>query len=216
MVKKNLNKILIFVLFIPVIGVFCQDLRQKNLSHNVWKSLIIPGWGEYSLNQKQRGKLFIVTETLLWIGVSGSIIGSRLEKNTYQSIAREHAGISKGDKPRQFWVDIGNYNNKNDFIAEHLRWRDFDAIEAYKDKKWDWDWDSSPQQKHFENKRVNSDQLLLAGKFLIGGIVLNHIISGIDVLYLSRKLQNTNLSLSVYPTVTQESEGVVYQISFIL
>ena len=216
MVKKNVNKILLFILFTPIMGTFCQNIKQKDASHYVWKSLIIPGWGEYSLNQIQRGKLFIVTETLLWIGMGGSLIGSRIEKNTYQSIAREHAGISKGDKPRQFWVDIGNYNNKDDFIAEHLRWRDFDAIEAYKDKKWDWDWDSSAQQKFFEKKRVKSDQLLLAGKFLIGGIVLNHIISGIDALFLSRRLQNTNLSLSVFPTITQENEGVVYQISFAL
>ena len=180
-------------------GIKAQTTESVKHSHYVWRSLMIPGWGEYSLNEQKRGKLFVFTESLLWIGMRGSFIGSNVEKNTYRSIAMERGGISSGDKPRQFWIDIGNYDSREDFIAEHLRWRDFDAIEAYQDPEWDWNWASKSDKKYFESKRVRSDRLLLMGKFFIGGIVLNHIVSGIDALYLSRRNSETVIQFSILP-----------------
>ena len=212
MVKKIVNKyILLFLIISSCIS--GQETQNANSSHYVWKSLILPGWGEYSLNQNKRAKFFVLTEALLWVGFGGSILSSRLEKNTYQSFAREHAGVGLGDKPRQFWVDIGNYNNRDEFIEEHLRWRDFEAIEAYGDEIWDWHWDSNSNQLYFEEKRVKSDKLQLAAKFFIGGIILNHIVSGIDALYLSRKLSGKNLSLMVLPKINNSKEVMTYQIS---
>ncbi|MDP6685095.1 MAG: hypothetical protein QGH24_04035 [Candidatus Marinimicrobia bacterium] len=199
MVKKNITYLFIFSLIVPFTGIPGQTDGEQSTSHYVWRSLMIPGWGEYSLNEPKRGKIFVVTETLLWIGMGGSFLGAELEENTYEAIAREHGEISPGEKPRQFWVDIGNYDSREDFITEHLRWRDFDAVSAYEDPQWDWNWDSDSQQEIFESKRVRSDKLLLMGKFFIGGIVLNHIISGIDALYLSRKHSGSEIHLSFRP-----------------
>ena len=199
MFKKIITLIFLLILIIPIMGIKAQTTESVNHSHYVWRSLMIPGWGEYSLNEQKRGKLFVFTESLLWIGMRGSFFGSNVEKNTYKSIAMERGGISSGDKPRQFWIDIGNYDSREDFIAEHLRWRDFDAIEAYQDPEWDWNWTSKSDKKYFESKRVRSDRLLLMGKFFIGGIVLNHIVSGIDALYLSRRNSETVIQLSILP-----------------
>ena len=197
--KKIITFIFILILITPITGIKAQTTEAGEHSHYVWRSLMIPGWGEYSLNEQKRGNFFVFTESLLWIGMGGSFLGSNLEKNTYEAIAMEHGGISSGDKPRQFWIDIGNYDSREDFIAEHLRWRDFDAIETYEDPEWDWNWVSKSDKKYFESKRVRSDRLLLMGKFFIGGIVLNHIISGIDALYLSRKNSENGIQFSIFP-----------------
>ena len=106
--KKIITFIFILLLITPITGIKAQTTDSGGHSHYVWRSLMIPGWGEYSLNEHKRGKLFIFTESLLWIGMGGSFLGSNLEKNTYEAIAMEHGGITSGDKPRQFWIDIGN------------------------------------------------------------------------------------------------------------
>ena len=121
----------------------------------------------------------------------------------------EHGGISSGDKPRQFWIDIGNYDSREDFIAEHLRWRDFDAIETYEDQECDWSWVSKSDKKYFESKRVRSDRLLLMGNFFIGGIVLNHIISVNDAIYHSRKNSENGIQFSIFP-IHSLPDGRIY------
>lgn len=194
-------------------GVNAQSNDQKSHIHYVWRSLAIPGWGEFSLNEPERGKFFFITESILWIGMGGSFLKSKLEQNTYEAFAREHAGIGLGNKPRQFWIDIGNYNSRSDFIDEHLRWREFDEIEKYADAEWDWNWNSDSNKRYFENKRIQSDRLLLMGKFFIGGIVLNHIISGMDALYLSRKKSKVKFQAFMVPTGWDEEVKLEYNLS---
>ena len=53
--------------------------------------------------------------------------------------------------------------------------------------------------------RIRSDNLAMTGKFIIGGIVMNHIISAIDALYLTR-LEKIK-SISLVPTISQDGMG---------
>ena len=75
--KKIIAFIFILVLITPITVIKAQTADSEGHSHYVWRSLMIPGWGEYSLNEQKRGKLFIFTESLLWIGMGGSFLGSR-------------------------------------------------------------------------------------------------------------------------------------------
>ena len=93
--KKILTFIFILILITPITGIKVQTTEAGEHSHYVWRSLMIPGWGEYSLNEQKRGKLFVFTESLLWIGMGGSFLGSNLEKNTYEAI-----DLSSGEKVR--------------------------------------------------------------------------------------------------------------------
>jgi len=47
------------------------------------------------------------------------------------------------------------------------------------------------------NLRIDRDQSLLRAKFAAGGLVLNRIISAIDVIYLSNKQNHISSSLSL-------------------
>jgi hypothetical protein len=70
---------------------------------------------------------------------------------------------------------------------------------------WDWDWDSKENKKSFEIMRIRSDVLAMTGKFIIGGIVVNHILSAIDALYLT-KLEKIE-SISFMPTISPNGMG---------
>ena len=112
--------------------------------------------------------------------------------------------LSTIGKNRQYWIDIGNYSSIDQFNEEHLRWRDFNAIYE-KDNNWNWLWDNDQNRIFFEKMRIKGDTWKLRSSFLIGGMVLNHIISAIDALYLSRisSIANAELNPIYYPHTNQ-------------
>ena len=201
---QTLSKITLIIIFILQV-IVAQDLvLEKNTPKvklaPIIKSLVIPGTGEFSLGNKTRGRVFSLVESALWITTIGSFLMSNIDQRKSQVFASEHANVFVSGKDREFWVDIGNYDTREAFIQEHLRFRDNDAVERYKnpdwsykeDIKWDWDWKGSTSQREsFESMRISSDHWALVGKFFIGGIVLNHIVSAIDVLYLQNRFLST-------------------------
>ena len=99
----------------------------------------------------------------------------------------------------------------NEYDAEHLRMRD--GMEG----KWagrNWQWDTVKHREKFESMRIQSDRLSLAGQFFIGGIILNHIVSAIDALYLYR-LENIE-SFSVIPIWLDSDLIVSWQVNIVL
>jgi hypothetical protein len=176
------------IIFIIIFSTFSITFAQGGLKITskippTIKSAILPGWGEYELNKNSRGNFFLTTEIIGIVLTTFSFVKSSNIITTYQSIAAEHANVNIDGKNHQFWVDIGNYDSQYDYNDEHLRWREFDNLYP-SEANWNWDWDTESKRKEFEDLRIESDRLKLVGKFFIGGIVLNHIISAIDVYYL--------------------------------
>tara|TARA_Y100001970_G_scaffold268598_1_gene360084 strand:+ start:310 stop:927 length:618 start_codon:yes stop_codon:yes gene_type:complete len=148
------------------------------------KSFLLPGWGQIQHQKGTRARFFCLTEALILSGYIFSEKSSRYEKSKYISFAAKHAGVNTNDKGRDFWVDIGNYKNIYNYNQEQLRLRSEDI---YSDiEKYYWLWDDEKNRKNFERMRIKSDNYKKTGQFLIGSLVLNHFISAIDALYLTR------------------------------
>ena len=187
--------------------------QQKPFFSPVVKSLVLPGWGEYSLDNQIRGRIFVLSETVLLLAILGSYSVAQRQEKEYKAYAAEHAGIDLIGKDRQFWVDIGNYSSLFTFNEEHLRWRDFNAL--YEDNDtWAWSWDSSNNRERFENTRIASDSWRLRGSFLIGGVVLNHIVSAIDALYLSKISNIKETVVSPHYNPYSDEMGLTLTVSF--
>ena len=107
-------------------------------------------------------------------------------------------------KEHDYWVDLGNYSDMASYNDEHLRFRDMESLYA-ENEGWDWNWDSKENKNSFEIMRIRSDVLAMTGKFIIGGIVVNHILSAIDALYLT-KLEKIE-SISLMPTISPTGTG---------
>lgn len=173
------------------------------------KSAILPGWGEYDLNKSSRGNFFLTTEIIGVALTTFSYVKSSNIATTYQAIAAENANVIVNGKNHQFWVDIGNYDSQIDYNEEHLRWRKFDNLYP-NEANWNWNWDTEEKRKKFENLRIESDRMKLAGKFFIGGIILNHIISAIDVYYLKNISLKEKVEFSSY--INPDNYALVYSI----
>lgn len=167
---------------------------EKPTLNPMVKSAILPGWGEAAKHNTKRSRLFILTETVLWTTCIGTYTYSAHQAKQYESFAVAHAGIDARGKEHQYWVDIGNYQNMTSHNDEHLRFRDIDELYP-EGEGWEWSWDSKKNRTDFEAMRIRSDRFAHAGKFIIGGIVMNHIISAIDALYLTRLEKVESISL---------------------
>ena len=175
--------------------------------HPMAKSLLLPGWGESGLGNQKSSRFFMQTEAILFTSCWSAYKLAGVKEIEYIAYANEHAG-AKNTNDHRYWVDIGNYNSNDDFDEEHLRMRDG------KEGQWSsspWIWEGGESyRKNFEKMRIDSDKLYFTGRFIIGGIIMNHIISGINALYLSR-INDKNYSL--LPIIKFHSNDIQYLFS---
>ena len=82
------------------------------------------------------------------------------------------------------------------------------------DKKWSWDWDLESNRKKFEDKRIRTDQLELFATFGVGALILNHLVSSIDALYLKRVSSKKTLSIQPHNNLLVGSVGYSLTLSF--
>ena len=209
MVYQTLKPILISLFLFSGFSL-SQEKHRKTLDP-VIQSALIPGWGQKSLQYPDRCRMFIYVETgLLVLGLGSTTYANILKKN-YIAFAVEHAAISSAGKNHKYWVDIGNFKSIEDYNDEHLRNREVDDIYDT-DLRWSWDWDEDSNRNAFEKKRILSDQMKQVATFGAGAIVLNHMVSAIDALYLKRV--GSKKELTVQAWVPSEMGGVGY--SFII
>ena len=180
------------LLFFSFSILFSQDFTIKP----VIKSFLVPGWGEKILGNKKRSRFFSNIEISLLTTCIGSYLVSQHQVLQYRTYASNHANVKVRGKSHKYWVDIGNYLNIDEHNAEHLRWREFDAIY---DRENSWSWDTESNMKKFEKMRIKSDYYKKAGEYILGATILNHIISAIDVIYLSKVKE-----LSFLPKIDKE------------
>ena len=195
MFKKT---ILILTLFA---GIFADG---PPILHPMVKSAILPGWGEAVMQNSKRARIFRLVEVSLVTACISAYTFSVHQAKQYESFAVEHAGIDARGKEHQYWVDLGNYSDMASHNKEHLRFREMESLYA-ENEGWNWTWDSKENKSTFETMRIRSDVLGMMGKFIIGSIVVNHIVSAIDVLYLTR-LEKIK-SISLVPTISQDGMG---------
>ena len=186
-----------------LLTLFCSSLCYGFFPlHPVAKSFLMPGSGERDLGYHKSSKFFMHSEIVLFAACYSAFKTSDLIEHKYISYAAQHAGATIPIDDR-YWTDIGNYNTNNDFDSEHLRMRDSKEGQ-WSDHPWDWKSDHMKRKK-FENMRIKSDKYFLVGKFLIGGVIMNHIISSINTLYILRINEDNTLSLK--PSI-QKSNGI--------
>ncbi len=186
--QKKIISIIIFIFFAVTLK------AGKEKIHPAIKSALIPGFGESSLSRPSQSRFFKLLELTLWSTCIGFYKFSKHEKLQYQSYAAKYAGTNIVEKNHKYWVDIGNYLSLEQHNAEHLRWRQInDIYEA----EYYWKWKSKGHMAKFEEMRIRSDKLSKYGEYTLGIITLNHIVSSINSLYLSKVSDNLKLHSSI-------------------
>jgi len=184
------------------------DLRSSRDSGSAFfKSLLFPGWGQYSQGRKGSAMAYMVGEVLLITGIIIEKTYAGWLKDDYQSFAAQHAGVY-GDKGHQYYVDIGNWMDTRSFNEKRIRNRQYDDI--YTDSGSAWSWDSDQNRREFKATRLASDHAGQRVMLLVGGLLLNHMVSGIEASRVPKSQRKVSLESHV------SDEMAVLQIGFTL
>lgn len=141
-----------------------------------FKSLVVPGWGQLELGQKSAALTFFGTEVALVGGMLALNSYGRAGRADYHSLAAAYAGVV-GDHNHDFYVDVGNWMNVDEYNERRLRDRQFDALYTSPEDRWYWD--SEEHRGQMERARVRSDGAFNKIFYLVGGLAINHIASAI-------------------------------------
>jgi len=176
------------------------------------KSLLLPGWGELALEEKSRGKFFLYAESILIISAYSFNSLSNIHKSDYIAYAAQHANVNLSNQDYMFALDVGNNDNIEDFNSNKRRQRsllmNLDSqgyvIREYGHEiypegiNYDWDWDSASNRSIFNSMRIKSINYEKYAGFALAGMILNRIVSLIDVILLERRT-NARISSVVIP-----------------
>lgn len=170
------------------------------------KSLILPGWGEHSLNASRRASGFMLTEAALWVSYTSLSVYKNVQNDDMIHYAEAHSGAADFHGSSQYWVDIGSYLSWEEHREEMLENRMPEKIYS---ETYAWNWESLNHANTFRDIRIRKDRTDHRMTFLIGGMIFNRLVSVLDVIYLTRTVESSlhvspgaaavNLSISLNP-----------------
>jgi len=161
----------------------------------VWKSMILPGCGENSLGYKDKGRLFLLSEYVMWSSLIFADGQYDSYRSDYRSYGTHYANVDWNGKNDLFAAHVGNHQSlykynlhtlQDHILAAYKDQNDADDRDPSHEYYWNWEDDREKRLKYdgWRNKSENYDK---AKGFIIAGIIINRIISVVDVLILERK-----------------------------
>ncbi len=162
------------------------EKEKKSVSGAFFLSLVIPGLGEAYVGRTGYTKVFLSIEAVGWGLYAANEIQASSRREDYRNFAAQHAGVIQSGKEDQYWIDIGKYDNIFDFNEQRRRDRDVNAIYTENSTNY-WKWDDESNRLSYDGRRINATEIQERRTFIIGGIILNHLVSAINALRVARQ-----------------------------
>ena len=150
---------------------------KKNVGLAVLYSLLLPGMGELYVGDYSYGKYFTIGEAALWLTYTSFEVYGTWLRDDARRFAVTHAGINQTGKGDQYFVDIGNFINTNDYNDEQLRNREPNKLY---DIHSDWQWDSDANRASYRDLLISHDRVFNNTRFVVAAIIVNHIASAVN------------------------------------
>lgn len=156
--------------------------KHKSPGLAVVASLMVPGLGELYAGRYDVGKYSTIAEASLWVFYTIFEVHSDQVRSDAVNYAKINAGAQVSGKPDDFFVNIGNFLNTQDYNNQKIQAGNYDLI--YNSSSYQWQWQSDADRAKFKNLRIEADQFLNYGRYTAAVIVLNHLISAINAARL--------------------------------
>jgi len=163
-------------------------------SELIMKSLVLPGWGEYSLGSNKAKSYFIREAAILFILFSSNSSASWY-RNNYEAFAELHAGVNMSNKNYLFSVNLGHYDSLEEYNDTKERQRLPD--DKYIGDNYKWEWDDAINRIKFDEMRIKSVNMKKYARFAVGGLILHRLVSIINVNYLFNENYNLTVGTNI-------------------
>ncbi|TNE74078.1 hypothetical protein EP331_02420 [bacterium] len=156
------------------------------------KSLVLPGWGHFSLSPEHhtRGYIHLGTEIglmLSYFGIDAST--QRLQQNMYAHVEL-YAGTSIQNRDRGYALALTRYENLSAYNEYQERSRNWNAFIADTPSN-RWQWESVDAREDYIRMRNKIDANNQQLPFIVTVMVANRIISGISAFIRAREMNQT-------------------------
>jgi TM2 domain-containing membrane protein YozV len=160
--------------------------EKKSTATAVFYSLLLPGLGEWYIDRLDQGKYSIIAEAGLWFSYYSFVQYGSWIRDDARRFAVVHAQANIDGKNDQYFVNLGNFNDMFEYNEKKLIDRTPERLYEAEGGFY-WQWDSDARRREYRAMRVSSEKVFNNSKFVIGAIVVNHIISAINVARLARQ-----------------------------
>jgi hypothetical protein len=186
-------------------------LAAENKGWQLVQSLAVPGLSQIR-SDRNYGYAMLTSEvgiisTLLYLGTE---VNLKTEK--YYEYALKYAQVQVGDYPDQYFRDLSRYNSSGFeaggynaqvrqraiqlYPADPLQQQVYIDANAYSED-YAWNWESVENRSSYSKIRVQTQDLRDYGKMAVGVLIVNHLISGIDVLRYFSETQRSHVYLDI-------------------
>jgi len=181
--RSKLVLLLILLILIGKQGA-CQ-VSEKSKAKAFFFSFLLPGAGQLYAEAKGRAKISLVSEAILWsLFFSFRTYGNWL-RNDYLVFAATHAGVDISGKDKDYFANLSAYPSIYEYNEEMRRQRRSEEI--YPLDSHFWQWDNRASRLKYDQIRTSSERAYNRATLMIGGILLNHILSAIDALWAAHR-----------------------------
>ena len=165
------------------------DSEKKSVGLGIVYSLLLPGMGELYADAYNVGKYFTIADGLLWGTFIGMNAYSNWQEDSYKSYAASEAGvINDASKDEDFYANIGDYTSVYTYNEQKALERNFD--EMYDEQTNFWKWNSTDERRTYRDMWNSSETASNGIRFVIGGLILNRLISAINAARLVSAYNN--------------------------
>jgi len=189
-----------------------ESRPKRRISPNgaMFRSLLIPGWGESYLGYHETARWFFWSDVAIWSAVIGLQVYSNWKEDQFIAFATTHAKVNMNGKSDDFYADLGNYDSTEEYNEAKLRERNYDAL--YTNASDFWAWDTSVNRKEYDSIRIASRSAHNKVFFFVGAAALNRLISFIDTGKKARDVlkaqKQPQLGFHVQPGIRGDSNTI--------
>jgi hypothetical protein len=162
-----------------------QDEKKSGALAVVY-SLLLPGMGELYTERFDQGQYSLIAEGSLWLAYGSFIQYGGWKRDDARVFAQNHAGVTMEGKDDQFFINVGNFNNVYEYNEKKLQDRNdgkvYDPSAGYL-----WRWDEELNRLRYRDQRLSSDRIFSNSGFVLGAIVVNHLVSAFNAARLVRQ-----------------------------
>jgi len=165
------------------------DSEKKSVGLGIVYSLLLPGMGELYADAYNVGKYFTIADGLLWGTFIGMNAYSNWQEDSYKSYAASEAGvINDASKDEDFYANIGDYTSVYTYNEQKALERNFD--EMYDEQTNFWKWNTTDERRTYRDMWNSSETASNGIRFVVGGLILNRLISAINAARLVSAYNN--------------------------
>lgn len=165
-----------------------MELEKKSAGLAILYSFLLPGMGELYADGYESGKYFTIAEGVLWGTYIGMSVYAGNQEDNYKAYATANASVNTNGKDEDYFANIGEYLNIDDYNDQKASERNFDQM--YNPETFFWKWQSNEDRSTYRSMWTSSEQTYNDLRFVVGAMILNRVVSAINAVRLVSAYNN--------------------------